>query len=309
MNAGTEVVPEYGSPEPPAGRGTPPAWFSAALRRERHTGEVDVGGVPIRFLAWGEPGSPATILVHGGAAHAMWWAPIAARLDPDSYVVALDLSGHGCSGHRPVYAVEHWAEEIAAVAEAVSPAPATVVAHSLGGIVTSCAMTRADLAGRFRRAVLVDAPVWPDAAAPEQPLADREIRPHRTYANAAEALGRFRLVPPQPCDNDWYVEHIAWHSLRPVAPSGWQWRFDPRIFANPTGDHRITRFEGSLDRAGCPFAVVMGERSYLAPGARAALADRPGTPLRFVPDAAHHVMLDQPLALLSQLRDLLGSWP
>ncbi|MEU3273098.1 alpha/beta hydrolase [Saccharomonospora sp. NPDC006951] len=301
-----QVAPEYRDPAPGTENSVPPAWFSAALRRERRTGEVRVDGVPIRFLSWGDPREPATILVHGGAAHAMWWAPVAARLD--GHVVALDLSGHGRSGHRPGYSIEHWAKEIIAVAHSVSGGPATIVAHSLGGIVASHAMTHTGLGARFRGVVLLDAPVWPGAPAPEKPLSDREIRPHRSYATAAEALGRFRLVPPQPCANDFYVEHIAWHSLAPFE-EGWRWRFDPRIFADPNGDHRITRFEGDLDLATSPFAVVMGARSYLSHGARAALANRPGTPLCFVPDAAHHVMLDQPIALLAVIRDLLGSWP
>lgn len=313
---GAEAVDSADYRTPPASAGVvePPDWASAALRRERRLGEVECDGVPIRYLEWGEPSAPATVLVHGGAAHAMWWAPLAALLDRDGHVVALDLSGHGLSGHRAVYSVGTWAREVVAVAEAVSSGPATIVAHSLGGIVSSAVLTDPDLAEHIRRVVLVDAPVWPDAPAPEQPLAERDVRSHRIYASASEAVSRFRLVPPQPCDNDWYVDHIAWHGLRPTAgphapATGVQWRFDPRIFANPTGDHQIVRFGGDLDDACRPFAVVVGERSYLADGARQALAGRPGTPLHFVPDAAHHVMLDQPLGLLSTLRSLLASWP
>ncbi|MCR3718776.1 MULTISPECIES: alpha/beta fold hydrolase [Prauserella salsuginis group] len=305
---------DYRTPPTSAGVAEPPDWASHALGRERRMGRVVCDGVTIRYLSWGDPAAPATVLVHGGAAHAMWWAPLAALLDHGGHVVALDLSGHGLSDHRPVYSVGTWAREVVAVAEAVSPDPATIVAHSLGGIASSVVLTDPALAEHVRRVVLVDTPAWPDAPAPEQPLAEREVRPHRIYAAAAEGVARFRLVPPQPCDNDWYVDHIAWHGLRPVdephAPAaGVQWRFDPRIFANPTGNHQIVRFGGDLDEACRPFAVVMGERSYLAEGARRALAGRPDTPLLFVPDAAHHVMLDQPLSLLSTLRSLLTTWP
>jgi hypothetical protein len=35
----------------------------------------------------------------------------------------------------------------------------------------------------------------------------------------------------------------------------------------------------------------------------------PDTPVIPIPDAAHHVMVDQPLALVAALRRLLASWP
>ena len=34
----------------------------------------------------------------------------------------------------------------------------------------------------------------------------------------------------------------------------------------------------------------------------------PGSPFLAIPEAGHHVMLDQPLALVSALRALLASW-
>jgi pimeloyl-ACP methyl ester carboxylesterase len=34
-----------------------------------------------------------------------------------------------------------------------------------------------------------------------------------------------------------------------------------------------------------------------------------GTPSIAIPDAAHHVLIDQPLALTSALRALLACWP
>jgi pimeloyl-ACP methyl ester carboxylesterase len=35
----------------------------------------------------------------------------------------------------------------------------------------------------------------------------------------------------------------------------------------------------------------------------------PGSPLVEVPDADHHVMIDQPLAFVAALRGLLAGWP
>lgn len=283
-----------------------PRWFHRAMSRPFDVGSVEVAGTTVRYLSWGPQTGRATVLVHGGAAHAMWWAPLAAMLDPGRRVVAMDMSGHGTSGHRPQYSARMWGREIAAVAAATSEGPPTVVGHSLGGIALShLAHERGHL---FQRIVLVDSPIWDKAPAPEGKLVNVSGRPPRDYPDLASAMRRFRLMPPQECRNEWYMAHIARHSLV-QDERGWHWRFDPEIFAGPSGARHIVRFEGDLDQAGCPWAAVMGERSYLAEGARRTFESHPDAPLRLVPDAAHHVMLDQPLALLDTLQELLASWP
>jgi pimeloyl-ACP methyl ester carboxylesterase len=285
---------------------TAPDWFHDALDVPFDVGSVDVAGTSIGYLSWGPDRGPATVLVHGGAAHAMWWAPLAAVLDPTRRVVAMDMSGHGTSGRRPTYSGALWGREIAAVAAATSEGPATVVGHSLGGIVL--AHEAHERGEQFERVVLVDSPVWNRAPAPEGALAREPGRPARTYPDLASALARFRLVPAQRCANEWYVDHIARHGLA-RDEEGWHWRFDPEVFAGPEGARQIVRFEGDLAELGCPWAVVMGARSYLAAGARRTFGEGPGSPLHMVPDAAHHVMLDQPLSLLETLRDVLNARP
>ena len=43
------------------------------------------------------------------------------------------------------------------------------------------------------------------------------------------ALGRFRLIPEQPCQHPYVVDYIARQSLRAVE-GGWTWKFDPALF-------------------------------------------------------------------------------
>ena len=96
-----------------------PEWFAEALAVPFTDEWVDVAGVPIHYLAWGEPGRRGLVFVHGGGAHAHWWTHVAARFSEEFRVLALDLSGHGDSGHRPHYSLELWTEEVVAVARAV----------------------------------------------------------------------------------------------------------------------------------------------------------------------------------------------
>jgi pimeloyl-ACP methyl ester carboxylesterase len=112
----------------------PPAWFTQAISFPYQTREVEVAGCTLRYLVWGEPDKPPLVLVHGGAAHAMWWSAHACELSRHYYVIAPDLSGHGDSGQRDAYPIEMWAEEVMAIGEDAAAGRAPVlVGHSMGG--------------------------------------------------------------------------------------------------------------------------------------------------------------------------------
>ena len=113
-----------------------PAWFADALGQSCDSGDIEVDGVRIVYRAWGKSGDPVAILVHGGAAHAGWWDHVAPHLAAGHRVIAIDLSGHGDSGHRQAYSLETWADEVMAVAAAESDQPPVLLGHSMGG--SSC---------------------------------------------------------------------------------------------------------------------------------------------------------------------------
>ncbi len=292
-----------------------PAWFARSLAVPAEELTVDVAGARIEGLAWGERGAPTLVLVHGGAAHARWWSPLAPLLAVRHRVVALDLSGHGGSDRREVYSVETWAQEVLAVAAAGGGAGRpVVVGHSMGGFVTiaTAALHGSELDG----AVVIDAPVSrPDPESAEG-AAGGMFRAPKVYGDLEEGMRHFHLVPPQPCANGWMVAHVACHSLAPV-PGGVTWRFDPRVFTHREGPSRASDYGPLLARAACRFAVINGAestivdedvRSYMAEllaGSPAAVA---GVPFVEIPEAQHHVLLDQPLALVTAIRAVLGGW-
>ncbi len=295
----------------------PPAWFTEATTDPGEPGEVTVDGAVVRYLAWGPRQAPTLVLVHGGAAHARWWAPLAPLLAHDHRVVALDLSGHGDSDHRDVYPVETWADEVLAVAAAGGGrGPVTVAGHSMGAFVTIvAAATRGD---ELDAAILLDAPVRrPD---PETAEADRRgrnlFRAPKTYPDIDEAVRHFHLVPPQPRRHPWLLDRIARWSLKPV-DGGWTWKFDPELFVTRSGPKLPSEYAPQLAQVACRLAVVTGELSAivdddvidhmreLVAGSPAAAA---GVPFVRVPDAHHHLLLDQPLATVTAIRAILATW-
>ena len=285
-----------------------PAWFRRALDVPFDDGEVVVGGTAIHYLAWGEPGRRGLVFVHGGGAHAHWWTHIAATFASGFRVLAVDLSGHGDSGHRERYELEQWTEEVMAVADAGAIAgPPVVIGHSMGGFVTIA--TAAVHGDRLSGVIVCDSPVTePDPEVESYRLKEAFGRP-RTYASVDDALARFRTVPPQEHYLDYVIDHVARRSLR-LAGEGWQWKFDRTIFEQFAGGSMRGIALPYLRRVRCRFALLRSERGLVTPDIGASMYDVLGrvAPVIELPEAGHHAMLDQPLVLLTALRTLLADW-
>ena len=290
-----------------------PAWFDAALAREPERSVVMVDGGEIEVLAWGQRGRPGLLFTHGAAAHADWWSFIAPYFDDDFRVVAYSLSGMGRSEPRERYSIAGFADEAFAVAEAAglydSATKPVLAGHSFGGRAVLRAAADPRGAG-WKGAIVLDTLIPVDGA--PRPSSPFNGRPVKTYATQAEALARFRLLPQQPCENLFILDHIARHGMTQVDPadpeSGWRWRFDPHLF------ERLEPWDTRQDLAAavCPVAMIYGALSSRAEPAilRGLKALAPGgTPFVSVPEARHHLMLDQPLAVATALRTLLAAWP
>jgi pimeloyl-ACP methyl ester carboxylesterase len=280
---------------------SPPGWFSAALDAVVQERTVAVEGTAVAYRAWGDPADRTIVLVHGGAAHSRWWDHIGPLLASAWRVVAVDLSGHGDSGRRDSYSLDTWAREVlAVVADAGTAASSVVIGHSMGGLVT---LRLATLAGsRIAGAVAIDSPVRDMAPEDRAARQRRAFGPLRVYPTRQAAVARFRPIPDQPT-LAYIAEHVAVTSIRP-AEGGWTWKFDPRVFVR---DHLTPEL---LTRLDCRVALFRAEHGLVTPQQGEVIYDRLGrvAPVIEIPVAGHHIMLDQPIALVAALRTLLADW-
>jgi pimeloyl-ACP methyl ester carboxylesterase len=99
-------------------------------------------------------------------------------------------------------------------------------------------------------------------------------------------------------------EHVAHGSLR-QDPEGWTWKFDPDLWGQRP---LLTRL---LPQLTCPAALFRCEKGLVSPEMAGEMAGlvAGGLPVVDLPDAGHHPMLDQPLALVTGIRTLLAFWP
>ncbi len=90
----------------------------------------------ISVHAWGRPGAPLLVCLHGITSHGRHFAKLAERLAGRFHVVALDLRGHGLSdmpsGDAP-YATDALITHLADVLDVLGLSRASLVGHSMGG--------------------------------------------------------------------------------------------------------------------------------------------------------------------------------
>ena len=122
---------------------------------------VSDSGDRIHFLDWGGAVGPGVVLVHGLAASAWAWTPVARRL---AAAGADDRDGpprprpvRRADGDRGLRRSASWADDVVAVAEgsgALDDGSVVLVGHGFGAIVAAAAAAR--LGDRCARLVLVD---------------------------------------------------------------------------------------------------------------------------------------------------------
>jgi pimeloyl-ACP methyl ester carboxylesterase len=217
-------------------------------------------------------------------------------------VVALDLSGHGDSEKRSAYSMDMWAREILSVAQVSGMAgPPLIIGHSMGGWVTVVvgATYPAEVAG----IVVIDSAIR--EAQPEELAASQRTAfgPLKVYRSESEALARFRTVPDQPTSLPYILDRIGRASTHQT-DQGWMWKFDPNVFGRPRPGPEI------LGRLTCRVALFRGQYGLVTADIGAQMYEGLGrrAPVIEIPLAGHHIMLDQPLSLVTGLRTLLADW-
>ncbi len=271
----------------------------AATPRDRF---VTVNGLRLRYRDWGGRGQPCLAL-HGSAAHAHWWDPVAPLLAPRLRVLALDWRGHGRSAwpRPPAYSSEDYAADLLGVIERLRLDRAVVAGHSMGGHgALAFAAWHADA---LERLVVLDA----KPAVNLQRLAElraRGERPRTEFPSRVAALRRFRLSPPETTASPVLVRAIGARGLQRLRSGRWVYRFDPACERTrvPIDAWPL------LPRIAVPTLIVRGEGSTVLPRAMAERMAKliPSARLEELPRAYHHVTLDAPEALAECLLAWLG---
>lgn len=262
--------------------------FSEERAIER--GSLEVDGCLIDWAAWGSRDQSAIVVLHGALAHRHWWTPVIDHLWNRGRVVALDLSGHGDSGHREAYSASQWADEVLAAIEHCTVGHAAIAGHSMGGLVALVAAARRP--ELVTSLLILDSNIripTPDAGGVPRGSPPKQLR---DFGSNEEAIEAFRLLPRQPIVNPEAVKYAAERSATRFG-DGWRWKFDPRVAQRFTDD----LINAHLSLVECPVRMIYGACSALSSAANVAdmglILGRP-VAAEVIPAAYHHLILDRP---------------
>ncbi|MHA7274377.1 alpha/beta fold hydrolase [Arthrobacter sp. TMT4-20] len=272
-----------------------PEWLLAALTTTPATAQVTVEDAVVQYRSWGDPADQSVVLVHGGLAHASWWDHIAPLLS-GHHVVAVDLSGHGDSTHRPSYDVEQWARELIAVIDHANLSSPVIIGHSMGGLPAVAAAIQLD--GRASGVMTIDVRFNDEA----WPVRVRESRRYDSIDAAAADFSPVRTRSELPIDPH-LLRHLAETSL--IHDSGaWRWKRADRY------DIRRTPLRTLLPQLRTPIVLIRSDHGLLTAEAAAEMLEltpAPGIDV-VVPASSHNPMLEQPIAFVGVIRALLATW-
>ena len=278
-----------------------PNWFWEAIDVEPVTKTVEVEECDVSYRHYEAIGKPGMLLIHGMNAHSRWWDFIAPQLLDRYQVAAMDLTGMGDSDYRYEYSSNTYADEILAVLDdAKFGTDSIVVAHSFGGYMAVRAANKAP--DRFKALVMVDSGIrHPDDPVPEQIWMSGARS--KIYPDKETALNRFRVQPPQPCDNEFLLQYIARNSLMPV-DGGWTWKFDEDLLTSLTdAERKPEEFQALTMTLGVIFGADSELFSRRTLEYMQELIPEPFL-IKEIANAQHHLFLDQPQAFVESLLEM-----
>jgi pimeloyl-ACP methyl ester carboxylesterase len=263
------------------------------------------GNYELSALQWG-PGTPEIVLLHGGAQNAHTWDTVALALNRP--LVAIDLPGHGHSGHRAdhVYWPADNASAIEIAVRKLAPDAAMVVGMSLGGLT---ALALADRAPDIvRQLVLVD--VTPGVNREKSTAIAQFIDGPEYFTSFDEILER--TVAFNPTRSESSLRRGILHNAIEAPDGRWRWRYDlPRRGSGEGDDGQImpglADLWNAVSNLRMPLTLVRGSLSPVVDDDDVAelLRRCPAAVVEVVDDAGHSVQGDKPLELARLLADRL----
>ena len=235
---------------------------------------------------------PPTILLHGGGANAHWWDHLAPTLAKEGPVFALDFRGHGDSDFPSDREVGAFNVDLEEMLNWLGRKDVHLIGHSLGAAV---AFDHASRHPQTRSISLIDLARGSTKGSGRRARLALALR--RTYLSRAEAIERFRFLPESSQHNEELRRRIAQMSVREEPDGRFGYKFDGAWFGLPS------RPRPDPGEVSCPTLLIRGCESHLlsASAGRKLVEALPQGQFIEIPEAGHHVLIDQPDELLRQI--------
>jgi pimeloyl-ACP methyl ester carboxylesterase len=226
----------------------------------------EVAGLEFHAQAWGNPEHLPVLALHGWLDNSASFFALAPLLN-NVYLVALDMAGHGRSGHRPgssPYNIWEDVAEIFAIADLLGWQKFALLGHSRGGIIA--ALAAGTFPDRISHLALIEGLLPEPTHAEDAPAqlarsietakarADKKLSVYPDVALAIKARerGMFPLSHSA-------AAALTERGLKKVE-HGYQWSTDPRLMIPSAVKFLPEQTATFINRIVCPIALVLAEQ-------------------------------------------------
>ncbi len=265
---------------------------------------VDVNGLNLHYLEWGDAANPTVLMLHGRSQQAHSWDFISLALSHRCHVLALDQRGHGDSDWATDgdYSTEAQQGDIDGFVEALGLDGFVLIGHSMGGRNAYVWASRHPQA--LKGLMIVD--TGPESGT----VGLKRMRVFRELPDELDSFEEFaQRVQQYTGRSREQTLGALKYSIRRRPDGKWTWKYDKRL-RTPGGQElgwtpdRLWECVGGI---ACPTTVLRGSRSdvFLPETLERMQQTIPDCVTVTIHGAGHLVQGDNPAAVVAEVQDLL----
>jgi pimeloyl-ACP methyl ester carboxylesterase len=267
---------------------------------------LDVNGIRLHYLDWGNRELQPVLLLHGFMAHAHIWDDLALAFRAQYRVIALDQRGHGESQwcEDGAYSISDHFSDLVCFIEGLGLKDLIIIGHSMGG--RNASFYTACNPNMVEQLILVDIRPGNDPASSK---ALKNLLNHISLqaAPVEEVVKKIRTLSPylskEICD------HIVAHGFKKIPNGMMAPKFDVRMIQQlEKMDYGTEDLWPFFKNIICRSLVIRGKRSSFLSKKVAQKICRfiPNVELREIPESTHFPAQENPIVFNKVISDFLN---
>ncbi|MFC1953530.1 alpha/beta fold hydrolase [Chloroflexota bacterium] len=170
---------------------------------------IDVNGLNLHYLEWGNSEATPMLLLHGLCSHAHYWDFFASSIAQDYYVLALDQRGHGDSSWAENYGPRYYVFDLEVFITNLNIRDVTIIGHSMGGI--NAIIYAALHPDQVKNLIIVDIGPEIGSSGIERMERERFLQPE-AFVSQVEVTEYYRRTQPRYSES--FVQHLIQYSIK-----------------------------------------------------------------------------------------------
>jgi len=220
---------------------------------------IDIKGLRLHYLDWGNRDAQPMLLLHGFTGHAHVWDDFAIAFKRHYHVIALDQRGHGESqwSQESDYTLDAHFTDIAGFVDTLDLNDIVLIGHSMGG--RNALYYAACVPERVQKLIVIDSRLETKTASNRalMKLLTRFPAQADSLDQVVKAMQKLYTYVPVKT-----AYHISKYGYKQTKPGAYTPKYDTRMSLKcEKADYSVENISFLLKNISCPALIVRGEKS------------------------------------------------